>query len=178
MRQYLNLWYWLSWNIISYGKIVQILISLVANFDWLLSMSRMNFTMVTYLRKYLWSSHLSLILRGSIGTMFASWRKHYNILSSQQDHGKFYIRFSRILVSTIVKWIIKFSTCRLMLDIYLFVDDIVITGMILMALPDWNNPYKNTFTSKILANFGSSWELKLQDLSKASSYLKGSTYLI
>jgi hypothetical protein len=34
-----------------------------------------------------------------------------------------------------------------------------------------------TFTLKILANFGTSWELKLQDLSKASIYLRGSMYL-
>lgn len=49
-------------------------------------MSKMHFSIVTYLRRYIWSNYLGLMRRGSIGVVSASWRKHF-MASSSDEHG-------------------------------------------------------------------------------------------
>jgi hypothetical protein len=53
---------------------VCILISLAANLDWPCFnwMSKMPFYMGTYMRKFIWSNHLGLLLRGSIKVVSVS----------------------------------------------------------------------------------------------------------
>ena len=154
---------------------VWILISFVAIHHWpLRQLDIKNVSMAFSTKRYMWSNHLGLLLRGSL-RKYANWKSPYMGWKSYQEHG--FWRFTSVLKEFGLsrgKKVTQFSFInikkRILLVIY--VDDIMITRNNAQGIAYIKQYTYYTFPDKrpwILVILLGNWDGKIQERSLSVS---------